>query len=220
MPISSLMLLVMTSLWSMVYILAIVYSLRSKTHAIPPISLAFNFAWELVAMLFYWEYVAIVWVIIDVVIVALFVNEYRIKKDKKGFLYLIPFACWSLLCVLLFNIRIPGKFNGFYFLGFAQDLFMAIEFHCEFKKKKSAQKINLTLWFVALFKLLGDLLAFISSRTIPFVSFFGIFVLLFNTGYIVRISKYLYSNWKTKTLKKNSRVKKKRKKKKSKKKKK
>lgn len=186
------MLLVMTCLWTTVYIFSIVYALRNKTHAIPPISLAFNFSWELIAMLFFWEYVAILWVITDIFIVILFINEYRTNHDKKGFLYLIPFVCWSLLCIFLFKIQIPGKFNGFYFLGFAQDLFMAIEFNYEFKKKTKSRKIDFTLWLVALFKLLGDFLAFISSRTIPFVTFFGIFVLIFNICYIVRVSRYLF----------------------------
>ena len=189
---AAIMLLIMTSLWTGAYIFAIVYALRNKTHAIPPISLAFNFAWELVAMFFYFEYVAIVWVITDIIIVFLFAKEYMAKKDKDGFLYIIPFVFWAILCILLFNVQIPEKFNGLYFLGFAQDLFMAIEFNYEFKKKEKDKKIDLILWFVALFKLLGDLLAFISSRMFPSVTFFGILVLIFNTVYILRVSQVLF----------------------------
>lgn len=213
------MLVLLTIFWTLAYIFAVVYAARNKTHAIPPFSVSLNFSWEIIALFYYWEYVDIAWVIVDIFIVALMVQEFVDTKNKKALLYLIPFVCYGIICAALFNKSLSDGSTGYIFLSFFMDLIMAVDFHLEFRQKQQSSKINSSLWFVALFKLLGDATALIIYRMFPYVVFLGLSVLAFNIVYIVRVSRYLL-NWKNKDSTKNIPTSKKKNKKKPKKKKK
>lgn len=210
--IRDILMVLLTAFWTLTYVFAVIYALRSKTHAIPPFSISLNFSWEIVALFYYFEYVDIAWVIVDVFIVALIVKEYIDQKNKKACLYLISFVCYGIICALLFNRPFSDGSNGYIFLSFAMDLIMAIDFNIEFKEKLKLKKIDLMLWFVALFKLLGDATALIIYRMYPSVLFFGIAVLIFNTAYIVRVSKVLFGKKEERSPKKIKKKSKKRKK--------
>lgn len=207
------MMILLTAFWTFAYIFAVVYAVRNKTHAIPPFSVSLNFSWEIVALFYYWEYVDIAWIIVDIFIVALMVKEFADAKNKKALLYLIPFVCYGIICAVLFNKQLPDGSTGYIFLSFAMDLVMAVDFNLKFKKKQELKKIDLWLWLVALFKLLGDAVALIIYRMYPYVVFFGLAVLLFNTVYILQVSNYLYSSLKRKELKGKKMPKKKKRKK-------
>lgn len=213
MAIRDIMMVLLTAFWTLAYVFAVVYAVRNKTHAIPPFSVSLNFSWEIVALFYYWEYVDIAWVIVDIFIVALMVKEFVDAKNRKALLYLIPFVCYGIICALLFNKQLSDGSTGYIFLSFAMDLVMAVDFNLKFKKKQELKKIDLWLWLVALFKLLGDAVALIIYRMYPYVVFFGLAVLLFNTVYILRVSDYLYSSFKRKEIKGKSLPKKKKRKK-------
>jgi len=185
------MLILLTAFWTLAYIFAVVYAIRKKTHAIPPFSVSLNFSWEIIALFYYWEYVDIAWVIVDIFIVALMVKEFINSKNKKALLYLIPFVCYGIICAALFNIPFPDGSSGYIFLSFVMDLVMAIDFHFEFSIKKQLGVIDSSLWLVALFKLLGDAVALIIYCMFPYVVFLGLSVLFFNTAYIIRVTREL-----------------------------
>ena len=210
MTIRDILLILLTAFWTLTYIFAVVYAFRNKTHAIPPFSVSLNFAWEIIALFYYFEYVDIAWIIVDVFIVALLIKEFINNKNKKSFLYLIPFICYSIICALLFNKQFSDGLSGYIILSFAMDLVMAIDFNLEFKEKQRLKKIDLMLWLVALFKLLGDATALIIYRMYPVVLIFGIAVLVFNTIYIYRVSKNLFGKQQKKTSVKKSKKKRKR----------
>ena len=197
------MLILLTLFWTLAYVFAVIYALRSKTHAIPPFSVSLNFSWEIIALFYYWEYVDIAWVIVDVFIVALMVKEFVVAKNKKALLYLIPFVCYGIICAALFNKSFSDGSTGYIFLSFFMDLIMAVDFHFEFRQKQQSNKINSSLWFVALFKLLGDATALIIYRMFPYVVFLGLSVLAFNIAYIVRVSRSLFLHCKNKDSIKN-----------------
>ncbi len=202
------MMVLLTAFWTLAYVFAVVYAVRNKTHAIPPFSVSLNFSWEIIALFYYWEYVDIAWVIVDVFIVALLIKEFIEQKNKNAFLYLISFVCYGIICALLFNKPFDDGSNGYVFLSFAMDLVMAIDFNLEFKEKQKLKKIDLMLWLVALFKLLGDATALIIYWMYPTVLVFGIAVLILNTLYIVRVSQVLFGKPEKKTPKKKTQKKK------------
>lgn len=204
------MLVLLTLFWTLSYIFAVVYAVRNKTHAIPPFSISLNFSWEIVALFYYFEYVDIAWIIVDVFIVVLIIKEFIEKKNKKGFLYLISFVCYGIICALSFNKPFFDGSNGYIFLSFAMDLVMAVDFNLEFKEKKRLKKIDLMLWFVALFKLLGDATALIIYRMYSSVLLLGIAVLIFNIIYIVRVSQNLFGKPKKQPPKKQPKKRRKR----------
>ncbi len=197
------MLILLTAFWTLAYIFAVVYAVRNKTHAIPPFSISLNFSWEIIALFYYWEYVDIAWIIVDVFIVALIVKEFIDAKNKKALLYLISFVCYGIICAALFNMPFSDGSNGYIFLSFVMDLVMAVEFNLEFDKKQQMKKIDLSLWLVALFKLLGDATALIIYRMHPYVVFLGLAVLVFNTVYIIRVSQDFFGIPKKKVDKKS-----------------
>lgn len=192
MTIRDVWLILLTAFWTLAYIFAVVYAIRNKTHAIPPFSVSLNFSWEIVALFYYFEYVDIAWVIVDVAIVALLIKEFIDNKNKKSLLYLIPFIYYGFACALLFNKSFPDGSTGYIFLSFAMDLVMAVDFNCEFKEKQRSQKVDFMLWLVALFKLLGDAVALVIYQMFPSAMFFGVAVLVFNTIYIARVSHHLW----------------------------
>lgn len=185
------MMILLTAFWTIAYIFAVVYAVRSKTHAIPPFSVSLNFSWEIIALFYYFEYVDIAWVIVDVFIVALMVKEYIEIKNKKALLYLISFVGYGIICACLFDKPFPDGSNGYIFLSFAMDLVMAIDFNREYRQKQKLNKIDFMLWLVALFKMLGDATALIIYRMYPSVLILGVFVLFFNILYIVRVTAQL-----------------------------
>ena len=192
MTVRDIMLILLTIFWTLAYIFAVVYAVRKKTHAIPPFSVSLNFSWEIIALFYYWEYVDIAWIIVDIFIVALMIKEFIDAKNKKSLLYLIPFVSYGIICAALFNKPFSDGSNGYIFLSFFMDLVMAVDFNLEFSKKLRSKKMDLSLWFVALFKLLGDATALIIYRMYPYVVFLGLAVLAFNTVYIIRVSQDLF----------------------------
>lgn len=187
------MLLMLTVFWTLAYVFAVVYAIHQKTHAIPPFSVSLNFSWEIIALLYYWEYIDIAWLIVDVFIVVLMVKEFINAKNKKALLYLIPFFGYGIICAVFFNMPFPDGSSGYVFLSFVMDLVMAVDFNLEFREKLQMKVIDSSLCLVALFKLLGDATALIIYRMYPYVVFLGLFVLLFNTVYIFRVSQELLS---------------------------
>lgn len=191
------MLILLTIFWTLAYIFAVVYAIRNKTHAIPPFSVSLNFSWEIIALFYYWEYVDIAWVIVDIFIVALMIREFINTKNKKSILYLIPFFCYGFICAVLFNKQFSDGSNGYIFLSFLMDFVMAVDFNFEFSKKRRLKKIDFSLWLVALFKLIGDVTALAIYRMYPYVVFLGLAVLFFNVIYIIRISQVVFGIPKT-----------------------
>ena len=185
------MLVLLTLFWTIAYIFAVIYAVRNKTHAIPPLSISLNFSWEIIAFFYYFEFIDIAWVIVDFFIVALIVDEFIEKQYKKGWLYIISFLCYGIVCAGLFNETFPDGTTGYIFLSFAMDLIMAIDFNLEFHEKQREKVVDGSLFWIAIFKFLGDAVALIIYRMYPSVLAFGVAVFFFNLIYIVRVYKEL-----------------------------
>lgn len=175
----------LTVFWSIAYLLAIFHAVRFKRHAIPAFSVSLNFAWELVALVYYFEPIDIVWTILDAVIVLCLVKELIREKNKHLFDYCCCFLIYGVICVLCFNRPFPGQMTGYVFLSFFMDLLMAINFWWEYRKK---HHINIITIMVALFRMLGDAVAWLIYQHITTVFILGSMIFVLNVAFLAFVS--------------------------------
>ena len=175
-------LLLLVIFWTIAYFFAIYHAVKYKSHGIPALSVALNFAWEAVATLYYHEYVGIVWCLVDAFIVFFIIKEYRSQKPRL-LLYLLAFAVCSTVCGLFFETIIVPGLNGFVFICFLIDLIMAADFVYELCFGKIA--INPIALCIAVFKLLGDYMAWNLYRRNKIIFAIGLCVLVLNIVYLV-----------------------------------
>ena len=171
--------------WSITYILLIVYAFKYKTHAIPILAVVLNFSWETLALtgsILNWELtggliIHIAWFFLDLIIIAflLFYDIYNTKKEKATLIigYIISVVC------LFFAFH-----SGYMLLScFIIDLIMAILFLLHILLRKT--KRNILSFLIGLFKLLGDMFAWLYYMDNLHIPIIGLCVLILNVGYLI-----------------------------------
>ena len=175
----------LVAFWTGAYLAAIMQAARTGKHGIPAFSVALNFAWELVAIVYYREYVGIVWALADAVIVCYIIREYRDDK-RRLLLYALSFAAFASVCAVFFEKEIWPGAKGFKVLGFIINLTMECDFLCELffgKIEKNAMAV-----LVAVFKLLGDLVAWNMYGSDRYIFAIGLSVFVLNLLYLAFLS--------------------------------
>ena len=175
--------------WCITYMFLILYAIKFRSHAIPLVAMCLNFAWETLALsgsVFMRNYTTalifhIPWFFLDLIMVCLFLfYETNIKENKRP---KIVFLC-SYFSSILFLLAL--FLNGYMLLScFIIDLIMAISFLLYICLKKLEH--SWILYFVALFKLLGDMFAWLYYKEYPGINPIGICVLCCNIAYILVI---------------------------------
>lgn len=120
--------LVCGTMWSIVYILAIVFGIRSKVCCIPKIAVCFNFSWELLVVLERLQKcsyglgfaIQLVWLTLDIgVLVTMFVYGRRGWHVLKSFILLVAVG---ICCGYLISCF------GFQMIAFATNAIMSLAF--------------------------------------------------------------------------------------------
>ena len=175
--------------WSITYIFLIIYCIKYKTHAIPLSSICLNFSWETLALggsILYRSSLNVLaihvsWFSLDLVMIVLFLfYETRIKENIKQKLVLLFSYVTFIICFLLLFL------NGYMLLlSFFIDLIMAVDFfrYIIFKKFNYSK----ILYFIGIFKLLGDVFAWLYYKNNFGIMPIGIIVLVFNIVYIILV---------------------------------
>ena len=180
-------------LWSVTYVLIILYNIRYRTLGIPPIAIASNFAWETVALLQDVRYapssfniydvllgslgnlIHTAWFFLDVLIVVTYMVFCRPVYLKRNWYWAVLYAADLLLLIFAF------KHGGMLLSSFLIDCTMAIEYLLySFNRKFKAN------WLAAVIcaaKLLGDWCAYLCYRRYSAaVAVLGIVILVLNMG--------------------------------------
>lgn len=166
--------------WSLAYACMVIYSFifrSEKKPFMPLISGALNFGWEIHALITsggYWG--QIVWLTLDCFILTY--NLYILESLKKKILYVAV----VLSCIAgLHGVFSITAFDGMLISSFVIDIIMAIEYIC------AIQHISLKgRTLIGIFRLLGDLFAWIANRRLSVAVFvIGSTVLLINLFYVV-----------------------------------
>lgn len=180
-------------LWSVTYVLIILYNIRYRTLGIPPIAIASNFAWETVALLQDVRYapssfniydvllgslgnlIHTAWFFLDVLIVVTYMVFCRPVYLKRKWYWAVLYAADLLLLIFAF------KHGGMLLSSFLIDCTMAIEYLLySFNRKFKAN------WLAAVIcaaKLLGDWCAYLCYRRYSAaVAVLGIVILVLNMG--------------------------------------
>jgi hypothetical protein len=175
-------LFLLVCLWTIAYAFAIVHAIKYKSHGIPALSVALNYAWEVLATIYYREYVGIVWCLVDTVIVYFIIKEYK-RQKLQLIISLLSFVISSVACVLFFEHTVVPGLNGFVFICFLIDLIMAADFVYEISFGKIA--VNPITLCIAFFKLLGDYMAWNMYRRNKIILAIGLCVLVLNIIYLI-----------------------------------
>lgn len=180
--------------WTVTYLLAIVYAIKHKTHAIPIFCICSNFGWETIALiqsLFVWKefspavMVHIAWFTLDSVIVALFLlHESRWYENLSKKIVVISY--WAIT-LLIFALAF--KFNGMLLSSFVIDLMMAVAFL--FFAHRKEMIFSPLSFAIGVAKFIGDLCAWVCYRFDPVVDIIGIIVLVCNFAYILLLARRL-----------------------------
>lgn len=177
-------------LWSVTYVLIILYNIRYRTLGIPPIAIASNLAWETVALLqdmrrvpissyiydiLHGNLIHIAWFFLDALIVVTYLVFCRPVYLKRKWYWAVLYVVVSLLLSFIF------KDGGMLLSVFIIDCTMAIEYLLySFNRKFKAN------WLAAVIcaaKLLGDWCAYLCYRRYSAaVAVLGIVILVLNMG--------------------------------------
>lgn len=177
-------------LWSVTYVLIILYNIRYRTLGIPPIAIASNLAWETVALLqdmrrvptasniydiLHGNLIHIAWFFLDVLIVVTYLVFCRPVYLKRKWYWAVLYAVVSLLLSFIF------KDGGMLLSVFIIDCTMAIEYLLYSFSRK--YKVNWLAAVICAAKMLGDWCAYLCYRRYSAaVAILGIVILVLNMG--------------------------------------
>lgn len=167
--------LLQASCWTVVYIVAIIYSIKYRTHIIPAINILLNFGWEVTALLYWRRLIYLGWIIPDLIILVLFLMEERYDKKRN-----IRIVLESLGIIIVYFVIFQNK-NGTLYSSFAIDLVMAILFCIKIVR----ENVNIYNIGIGILKLIGDWAAWRYYRYDQVVDNIGIIVLIFNLIYVI-----------------------------------
>lgn len=169
-------------LWSITYVLVIVYNIKYKITAIPALTIATNFAWETVALLddvfhgFPILNVFNLWFALDAVVV--FTVFCFCRQTKKSSI-VIPFVMALPILVFGFSFFEGGQL----ITCFTIDAVMEAAW-MQYSLDKNL-KVNALYLTICGFKLIGDLCAWLFYKYSGFVAAAGILVLALNIQCLV-----------------------------------
>lgn len=198
------------SLWSVAYILIAIVGFVNRNNprlAMPKVALFANFAWEVASIFelkgaFFSQggFGRVIWLVTDIfILLAVFSKRRTIDNFRKQVLvWFLPWIGLTVIFALGFEFV-----DGFITVSsFVIDIEMAIMFWVQRKKFDPSLRI-----FIALTKLLGDILAAVYCTPLhSSVPFFGAVSLIFNILYFTyaineykknpNINQEFYSNYK------------------------
>lgn len=164
--------------WSLAYACMVIYSFiyrKEKKPFMPLIAGALNFGWEIHALITSggnWGHIA--WLTLDCFILVY--NLYILGDFKKRLSYA---AAVAVCIVVLYGVFSITSFNGMLISSFVIDITNAVAYVCSIKHISPRGRIG-----IGIFRLLGDLFAWLINKE-PFVVFaIGAAVLLINLFYV------------------------------------
>ena len=190
-------------LWSVTYVLIILYNIRYRTLGIPPIAIASNFAWETVALLQDVRYAPSSFNIYDVLLgglgnlihTAWFFLDVLIVVTYLVFCRPVYLKCkwyWAVLYAAdLFLFFFAFEHGGMLLSSFIIDCTMAIEYFLYSFRRK--YKVNWLAAVICAAKLLGSWCAYLCYRRYSAaVAVLGIVILVLNMGCFGEVLLRLY----------------------------
>lgn len=189
-------------LWSITYVLIILYNIRYRTLGIPPIAIASNLAWETVALIqdmrrvpissyiyiydiLHGNLIHIAWFFLDALIVVTYLVFCRPVYLKRKWYWAVLYAADLLLLLFAF------EHGGMLLSSFLIDCTMAIEYLLYSFRRK--YKVNWLAAVICAAKMLGDWCAYLCYRRhSAAVAVLGIVILVLNMGCFGEVLLRLY----------------------------
>ena len=186
--------------WTLTYLLIIRRGFHDKALGMPVVALCANISWEFIFSFIYPHgspqiYVNVVWLLFDSVIVfqalKFGVRDFPGSVPTKLF---YPFFTLTLLLSFSAVLFVTREFKDWYgkYAAFGQNLMMSALFVTMLVKRNSAAGQSL---FIALFKMIGTLLASILFfRLVPsseLLKFFYVAIFIFDLIYTVMLYQML-----------------------------
>ncbi len=164
--------------WSLTYVTIIACGFKhseERKPMMPYVAGGLNLAWELNALLLYHHYGHIIWSGLDIMIFVLNLRNLKRHEKHRQYIYILYVTVAAATIYGVFKLP-----SGMLISSYTLDLIMAIEYVVCAKEISVHGKLP-----IAIFKLLGDLFAwlFYCKQSI-FVGIVGAVVLLLNLFYL------------------------------------
>lgn len=171
--------------WAITYFLILYVGVRYSVEypiSIPLTALVLNFAWEISGSFIFYSPGYIIWMIIDIAVVAICVRSLYHFHRK----YIISFFV-ALIVVTAVYFYIFTFNYVFEYVSFVQDLVMAVFYILLIKRISPHLRVT-----IGITRLLGDCFAWIAWKEMfPFINYIGLTVLIVNIIYVF-YAYYLY----------------------------